>query len=137
MFFLTDILHVFVTRNENTKSYLEMLDSNIMPAYNFALWENKKSSGICLVQFGFLINCINRLLSISIAFYRFVFVVKSSWVKTQLRRKVLGCFLTVGVIVLSTTLFGFCVYYREQYYHFLGKFIYLRLLFQNTPNNAS
>ena len=106
----------------DTKFYLEILDSNILPAYNFALWEDKRSSGICFIQFGFLVNCLNRLLSISTAFYRFVFVVKSSWVKTQLQRKILCCLLIVGVIVLSTTLLSFCVYYKEQYYHFLGEF---------------
>ena len=95
---------------------------NIIPAINYMTQDESRFRTICLAfpPYGFFVNILNRLLSIAIVFYRYVFVLQSSWVRTQFQRR-LFCFLVAGAItILSTSLSALCLTYREQYVHYLG-----------------
>ena len=93
---------------------------NIGPVFTYSIWDERRYSGVCFIPFGFFLIILNHLLSISIGFYHYVFVFRSSWVKTKYQRKTLFCMVSGAVAFLSFSLTAFCIYYRNQNYHFLG-----------------
>ena len=62
--------------------------SNCIILFNIVLG-GKKNSTICLISspFGYFVNILKRLLTLGIVTYRYVFVLKHSWVQTQDQRK--------------------------------------------------
>jgi hypothetical protein len=93
---------------------------NIGPVFTFSIWDERRYSELCFLPFGFLLILLNRFLSISIGFYHYVFVFRSSWVKTKYQRKKVLCLVSGAVVMLSFTLTALCIYYRNQNFHFLG-----------------
>ena len=71
--------------------------------------------------YGYFINVLNRLLSIAIVFYRYVFVLNSSWVQTPRQRQLFCGSLSVSIVAISLTLTVFSFFYREYYLNYLGK----------------
>ena len=82
---------------------------NFIPAMNVFLGESRIQA-LCLIfpPSTNFINSLNSLLSLAIVFYRFVFVLKSSWVRTDFQKQIF-CSLVAGTIgILSTTLAVLC-----------------------------
>ena len=78
---------------------------------------------LCLISapYGYLINLLNRLLSIGILVYRYVFVFRSSWVETKHQRKIFSIILCGSICSTAFLATSLCVLYRDQYFHYLGK----------------
>ena len=93
---------------------------NIVPVIINSFWDDKRYSGVCFIPFGFFLILLSHLLSISIGFYHYVFVLRSSWVKTKYQKKKVFCMVSAAVAVLSFSLTAFCIYYRNQNFNFLG-----------------
>ena len=93
---------------------------NIVPVIINSIWDDSRYSGVCFIPFGFFLILLSHLLSTSIGFYHYVFVLQSSWVKTKYQRKKVFCMVSAAVAVLSLSLTAFCIYYRNQNFNFLG-----------------
>ena len=75
----------------------------------------------CFVPiFLFFTNVLNRLLSISIGLYRYVFVVRTTWVQTKFQRHVFSALIFGMLVLVSCSLTGFCIFYRTEYYNYMG-----------------
>ena len=79
---------------------------------------------LCLVSepYAYLINLLNRFLSIGILVYRYVFVFRSSWVETKQQRKIFSIILCGAICSTAFIATSLCVFYRDQYVLYLGKF---------------
>ena len=75
-----------------------------------------------IINFGFFINISNRLLTAGIVVYRYVFVMKSNLVQTTFQRKALEILIIVSILVPSSLLTGFAIYYKDYYLQYLSKF---------------
>ena len=78
---------------------------------------------LCLISapYGYLINLLNRLLSIGILVYRYVFVFRSSWVKTKQQRKIFSIILCGAICSTALIATSLCISYRDQYFHYIGR----------------
>ena len=78
---------------------------------------------LCLISptYGYLISLLNRLLSIAILVYRYVFVFRSSWVETKQQRKIFSIILCGAICFTAFIATSLCVLYKDQYFHYLGK----------------
>ena len=96
--------------------------SNCIILFNIALG-GRKNSTICLMSptFGYFVNILNRLLMIGIVVYRYVFVLKHSWVQTQDKRRNFCLGLAGAIISVSGFSTFLCILYRDQYLFYLGK----------------
>ena len=82
-----------------------------------------KKFGICyfLVFFAFFINISNRLLTIGIVAYRYVFVLKSWLVATPAQRRVFSSLILLFILLPSLLLTGVAVHYRDYWLRFLSR----------------
>ena len=82
-----------------------------------------KTPILCLVStsYGYLINLLNRLLSIGIVVYRYVFVFRCSWVETGRQRKMFSIAMCGGISSIAILATGLCIFYRNQYIFYLGR----------------
>ena len=72
--------------------------------------------------FGYFINICNRLLTVGIVIYRYIFVVKSSMVWTSQQRRAFST-LIFGTIFISTAVStGWASYYRLFFLQYLSRF---------------
>ena len=69
---------------------------------------------------GYFINILNRLLSITIIFYRYVFVIHSAWVQTPRQRQLFCSILSFSIFGTSVFLSILSFVYREHSLHYLG-----------------
>ena len=74
-----------------------------------------------IINFAFFINISNRLLTAGIVVYRYVFVLKSHLVQTTVQRRALEIFIIALILVPSSLLTGFAVYYKDYYLQYLSK----------------
>ena len=95
--------------------------SNCIILFSIVLGKTKNSS-ICLVSppFGYFVNISKRLLSIGIVIYRYVFVLRNSWVQTQDQRRVFCLGLAVTILFIAAFSTFFCIFYKDQYLFYLG-----------------
>ena len=95
--------------------------SNCIILFSIVLGKTKSSS-ICLVSppFGYFVNITKRLLSIGIVIYRYVFVLRSSWVQTQDQRRTFCLGLAITILFIAVFSTFFCIFYRDQYLFYLG-----------------
>ena len=75
-----------------------------------------------IINFAFFINISNRLLTAGIVVYRYIFVMKSHLVQTTFQRKVLETSIIASILVPSSLLTGFAVYYKDYYLQYLSNF---------------
>lgn len=82
-----------------------------------------KKFGTCyfLVFFAFFINISNRLLTIGIVAYRYVFVLKSWLVATPAQRRVFSSLILLFILLPSLLLTGVAVHYRDYWLRFLSR----------------
>ena len=82
----------------------------------------KMSTSFCwfFPSFGYFINILNRLLSITIIFYRYVFVIHSGWVQTPRQRQLFCSILSFSIFGTSVFLSILSFVYREHSLHYLG-----------------
>ena len=95
---------------------------NTIPVFTQYILGKSRGPFICLISppYGYLINVLNSLLSMSIVTYRYVFVLKSSWVQTKVQRQQF-CFTLAGTIAALSSGLTILVYmYREHNFYFLG-----------------
>ena len=71
--------------------------------------------------YSFFINVCNRLITIAVVIYRYIHVIKSTWVETKKGRNVLTFFICLMIAGSSLSLTIFSVYYRENSLRYLGK----------------
>ena len=77
----------------------------------------------CFVWFFiYFVSYANRLLSLTIGFYRYVLVVRTAWVHTKYQRQVLACVIVTMGALLSGFLTSLCIFYRARFFPFLGKY---------------
>ena len=83
-----------------------------------------KDLNLCyfLPYFVYFINLCNRLLTIGIVWYRYIFVIKSHTVRTQHQRKMLGTIIFGTILVISFLMTVWSIFHREQSHNFLRKF---------------
>ena len=95
--------------------------SNCIILFSIVLGKTKNSS-ICLVSppFGYFVNISKRLLSIGIVIYRYVFVLRNSWVQTQDQRRVFCLGLAMIILFIAAFSTFFCIFYKDQYLFYLG-----------------
>ena len=77
----------------------------------------------CIISapYTYLINLLNRLISLGILVYRYVFVFRNSWVETKHQRKIFSIILCGAICFTAFLATSLCVLYRDQYFHYLGK----------------
>ena len=95
---------------------------NISPVFTQYVLGKSRDPFICLIEppFGYFINIMSSLLSMGIVTYRYVFVLKSSWVQTKYQRQQF-CFILAGTIAAISSGLTILVYLnRDSYFHFLG-----------------
>ena len=82
-----------------------------------------KDPVLCLISapYGYFIKLLNRLLSIGILVYRYVFVFRSSWVKTKQQRKIFSIILCGAICSTALIATSLCIFYRVQYFHYIGR----------------
>ena len=72
----------------------------------------------------FLLNLLNRLLTVAIVVYRYVFVLKSFTVQTQAQRTIFSTSLVTSILVISMATTLGAVHYRNSFRQFLCKLQY-------------
>ena len=77
-------------------------------------------TSFCCYPVGYFINILNRLLSITIIFYRYVFVNHSGWVQTPRQRQLFCSILSFSIFGTSVFLSILSFVYREHFLHYLG-----------------
>ena len=84
-----------------------------------------KDLNLCyfLPYFTYFINLSNRLLTIGIVWYRYIFVIKSHTVRTQHQRKILGTKIFGTILVISFLMTVWSIFHREQSHNFLRKIL--------------
>ena len=77
----------------------------------------------CHVRFllVYFIHITNRMISLAIVAYRFVYVVKWRWVQSPRQQRTLNIIITSLVVMVSGALTAGVVYCREHYLRFLGR----------------
>ena len=70
--------------------------------------------------FGYFINIFNRLLTIGIVIYRYIFVVKSSIVWTSQQRRVLSTLIFGSILISTILLTGWAAHYKQFLLQYLG-----------------
>ena len=82
-----------------------------------------KDLNLCyfLPYFTYFTNLSNRLLTIGIVLYRYIFVIKSHLVRTQQQRKILGTQIFGTILVISFLMTVWSIFHREQSLRFLRK----------------
>ena len=82
-----------------------------------------KYIGFCyfLPFFAYLINLCNRLLTVGIVIYRYVFVIKNHLVKTPQQRQKFSALIFGFIIIISIFMTGWALYYKDKYHHFWGQ----------------
>ena len=78
---------------------------------------------ICFISIfsAFALNLLNRLLTVAIVAYRYVFVLMSMRVQTQAQRSFFSSALVLFILVLSLVTTLGAVYYRDYFRQFLCK----------------
>ena len=96
--------------------------SNCIILFNIVLGKARHPI-ICFISppFGYFVNIIKRLLSIGIVLYRYVFVLRHSWVRTQDERRLFSICLGGTIFAVSVLSTCMCIFYRDQYLFYLGK----------------
>ena len=140
----TNVPMIIFTLNQGSKTFLDWLIvfdcflclSNL-PVVIFLrhFSDNDVDFCICYVFFSFFTNLCNRLLTLSIAIYRFTLVLGSSFVFSTYQKKFFENIIMLSILLISLNLTGWAVYYREDYKFFLGeakyeKFYNLCLVFR-------
>ena len=69
---------------------------------------------------GFFVNLCNRLLTIGILLYRYFFVVRSSFVQTGARRRMLSAMIFIWIMATSIIMTSGALYYEDYNYQYLG-----------------
>ena len=72
--------------------------------------------------FGYFINVCNRLLTVGIVIYRYIFVVKSSMVWTSQQRRAFSTLIFGSILISTVVSTGWASYYRYFFLQYLGKF---------------
>ena len=80
-----------------------------------------KNLNLCyfLPYFTFFINLCNRLLTIGIVVYRYIFVIKCHLVRTPDQRKTLGAKIFGSILIISFLMTAWATYYRDSSQNFL------------------
>ena len=83
-----------------------------------------KNLNLCyfLPYFTYFINLCNRLLTIGIVLYRYIFVIKCHLVRTPDQRKTLGSKIFGSIIIVSLLMTAWATYYRAKSQNFLCNF---------------
>ena len=68
----------------------------------------------------YLVYITNRMISLAIVTYRFVYVVKWRWVQSPRQQRTLNIIITSLVVMVSGAFTGGVVYYSENFRRFLG-----------------
>ena len=68
----------------------------------------------------YLVYITNRMISLAIVTYRFVYVVKWRWVQSPRQQRTLNIIITSVVVMVSGALTGGVVVYRDNFRRFLG-----------------
>ena len=77
----------------------------------------------CPVRFFlFFVNTVNRLLTVTIGFYRYVFVVRTTWVHTKQQRQALAGLIMLMVALLSGSLTSLCIFYSVRFFPYMGMY---------------
>ena len=87
--------------------------------------------------FDYFINICNRLVTIGIVVYRYVFVLQPQWVETNGRRQFFIRSLFSSIFITAATLTGFAIYFRDLYQDHLCNIILFTycICFQIHPFN--
>ena len=93
-------------------------------------FEIGKNLNLCyfLPYFTYCINLLNRLLTIGIVVYRYVFVIKHRIVWTQNQRRTLGTKIFGAIIVFSLLMTSWATFYKDESQNFLCKPYSIRLI---------
>ena len=77
---------------------------------------------LCMILnfFNYYINVCNKLITMSIAVYRYVFVVKHEFVQDAVRRQSFSQTLFSSIFILSAVMTGYAVFFKEKYKYFLS-----------------
>ena len=78
---------------------------------------------VCFNFSVYFINISNRLLTIGIVLYRYVFVLKHTIVEGQAQRQIFVQTLFSVIFLISIVLAGYAVYYKDLYKYHLNKFL--------------
>ena len=78
---------------------------------------------LCIILnfFNYFINVCNKLLTIGIAVYRYVFVVKHNYVHDTTQRQIFTQSLVSTISMTSAIITGYAIYFKEKYKYFLCK----------------
>ena len=66
------------------------------------------------------LNTINRLLNISIAVFRYIFIIHNFLVQTSKQRRLFHFFILTLAFIPSLTMTGLTIFYRNNYYSYLS-----------------
>ena len=97
---------------------------NIIALIRVATEKDYGSLSLCYTLDFFLFFCyyFKLFLTKGIVVYRYVSVVKYSWIQNSKPRKIFIPVIMSTIFLLSSTMTGFVVYYREQWISFLSKY---------------
>ena len=75
-----------------------------------------KDLNLCyfLPYFNYFINVSNRMLTIGIVLYRYIFVIKSHTLRTQRQRKMLGTKIFGTILIISFLMTVWSIFHRER-----------------------
>ena len=95
---------------------------NIIPVFTQYILGKSRWPFICLIAppYGYFINILNSLLSISIVTYRYIFVLQTNWVQTKSQRQWFYFILAGTIAALASGLTTLVYLNRERYFYFLG-----------------
>ena len=137
----TNISLIKFILNQSTKTFLDwmMVFDSILCLCNIITiayivdeeyFEIGKNLNLCyfLPYFTYCINLLNRLLTIGIVVYRYVFVIKHSIVWTQNQRRTLGTKIFGAIIVISLLMTSWATFYKDESQNFLCKSYSIRLI---------
>ena len=76
--------------------------------------------GCLSIFFILFLNTINRLLNVSIAVFRYIFIIHNFLVQTSKQRRLFHFFVLTLAFIPSLTMTGLTIFYRNNYYSYLS-----------------
>ena len=124
------LIHVIKNRMKSLLDWLILMDSILCILNCIAIirvgivgtsFSDKIPMCFLFSLFGYFINVSNRLVTIGISIYRYVFVVHHIKMRDKIQRDIFTHTLFSAIILTSFALTGFAIYYKDSYKHYQSK----------------
>ena len=124
------LIHVIMSKPKSALDWMMLIDSIlcvlnsvIIIRQGIIVTTHPDNVPLCVLFnfFDFFINISNRLLTIGIVVYRYVFVIRYTFVERNLQRQIFVQSLFSAIFITSFVLTGYAIYFKDLYQDHLCK----------------